>query len=214
LFGRRGGGAAAVLGGDVALQRYRDLRAGMENPANINRYNTFNENMMGTTRGVARSTLQEFNVAMIELGDKALPMATAGLKGFSTALGWFGGGHQTKEDKTFTPSWAERFHELMPWSGASALPKPQPQSFEGGSPFGDWKGPGSKDWKAPNLNFMQGPTAPPKAVLAPISLSLNVDGTTLARVMSEISANTFTTQAPAADGMGQFYGGDHNFPDK
>jgi hypothetical protein len=81
-----GGGAFAVLGGDVAQQRYRDLRAGQENPANIARYNAFNDAMMGTTRGVAKSTLQEFNVAMIELGTSALPIATAGLRVISGVL--------------------------------------------------------------------------------------------------------------------------------
>jgi hypothetical protein len=54
----------------------------------------------------------------------------------------------------------------------------------------------------------------PKAMLAPISLSLNVDGATLARVMSSISANSFSGQAPAYDGLESWVGGDHNYPDK
>jgi hypothetical protein len=56
--------------------------------------------------------------------------------------------------------------------------------------------------------------AAPKAMLAPISLSLNVDGTTLARVMSQISANSFSGQAPVFDGLDAWVGGDHNYPDK
>jgi hypothetical protein len=53
-----------------------------------------------------------------------------------------------------------------------------------------------------------------KATLAPISLSLNVDGTLLARVMSSISANSFEGQAPAFDGSSGYVGGDHQHTDK
>jgi hypothetical protein len=58
--------------------------------------------------------------------------------------------------------------------------------------------------------------APAKATLAPIALSLNIDGRQLAESVSTALAtlNALPTQAPAADGMGQFYGGDHNYPDK
>ncbi len=194
LFGRRGGGAFAVLGDERVLARIKELRKEMGSEAFQNRYGSILEDYKGTAVGTARTTLAEFNIALMRLGDTALPMATSALKGFSTALGWFGGGHKTQEDKTFTPSWMERFHELMPWSGASALPKPQPQ-LEGA--FG---GP-SKDWKAPNPNFLQGPTAPPKMVFPPITLNLNVDGQTLAHAVTDAMGNTtgFTTQAPAAD---------------
>jgi hypothetical protein len=179
LFGRRGGGAFAILGSDAARERYRELRAGQEDPKNIARYNTFADAMMGTTRGVARSTLQEFNVAMIELGTTALPAATAGIKGLSAALGWFTGGHQIKENKTFVPSWAERLHDkISPWNwippGNSMLPKgssaPKPQSDTGGP------------MTAQPMNFLQGP---PTTKVTPITLSLNVDGRTLAQSMSE-----------------------------
>jgi hypothetical protein len=49
---------------------------------------------------------------------------------------------------------------------------------------------------------------------APVTLNLNIDGRTFAQALSD--ANNaylgFPTQAPAADGMAQPYGGDHNFP--
>jgi hypothetical protein len=122
---------------------------------------------------VARTTLQEFNVALIELGDKALPLAIAGVKGLSTGLGWIAGDHYTKEDKSFKPNWMEHLHDYLSpgnWfgKGVSALPKsedvlkPQPQSFT------------------------DGPMGPPIELKPqPISLSLNVDGRVLAQSISE-----------------------------
>jgi hypothetical protein len=51
-------------------------------------------------------------------------------------------------------------------------------------------------------------------MLAPISLSLNIDGQTIARVLSSISANSFSGQAPAYDGLSDYVGGDHQHTDK
>jgi hypothetical protein len=50
--------------------------------------------------------------------------------------------------------------------------------------------------------------------MPPISLNLNIDGRTIAQALSTALQiyNGFPTQAPAADGMGQTYSGDHNFP--
>jgi hypothetical protein len=53
-----------------------------------------------------------------------------------------------------------------------------------------------------------------KAMLAPITLNLNIDGQALARAQSRISGDTFSGQAPAFDGLDSFVGGDHNYPDK
>lgn len=53
----------------------------------------------------------------------------------------------------------------------------------------------------------------PQAKLAPLALTLNIDGRTLAEALSK-SWYSFPTQAPAADGMGQYFSGDHNTTDK
>jgi hypothetical protein len=55
----------------------------------------------------------------------------------------------------------------------------------------------------------------PKAVLQPLSLNLNIDGRTLAQTVSTALTTIygFAGQAPAADGLSQFVGGDHNFSD-
>ncbi|NPU23933.1 hypothetical protein [Bradyrhizobium denitrificans] len=54
------------------------------------------------------------------------------------------------------------------------------------------------------------------AAQRPVQLNLNIDGKTLAQALSESNNQYlgFPTQAPAADGTGQFYSGDHNISDK
>jgi hypothetical protein len=121
---------------------------------------------------------------LIELGTKALPTATAALRGFSEVLSIFGGGHKTKEDKTFKPNWMEHLHDLMPWSGPSSLPKtiePRKQSFLEGPPKGE-------------------------QAAKPISLTLNIDGRTLARVVSEKQEALYRYETNPTDfnGSGRF----------
>jgi hypothetical protein len=73
-FGRRGGGAYSVLANNQMLERARQLREGIENSGNRQRYETLDEDIRNnTTKGTARSTLQTFNVGMIELGTTVLP---------------------------------------------------------------------------------------------------------------------------------------------
>jgi hypothetical protein len=194
LFGTRGAGAFSVLADSKVLERIKELRKEMGSEEFQNRYGSMlGDYMGGTTKGAARGSLAEFNVLLIELGTTVLPAATGALRGFTEALRIFGGGHRTPEDKNFKPNWMENLHEWMPWSGASSLPKqtiePQKQSF------------------------LQGPGG---ARLPPISLSLNVDGRTLASAITDVLGNQtgFVTQAPAADGLGQFYSGDHNYGSK
>jgi hypothetical protein len=200
VFGTQGSGAFAVLADDKVLARIKELRKELGSEEFANRYGTILEDYTGgTTKGMARSTLGEFNAAMIELGTQGLPLATGALKGFSTALGFFTGGHRVQEDKTFKPSWLENLHQLMPWSGASSLPKPvEPPQKQ---------------------SLLEGPLAPPKATqatLAPIALTLNIDGATIAQALSNAMASihAFPTQAPAFDGYGLPVGGDQLFSDK
>jgi hypothetical protein len=56
----------------------------------------------------------------------------------------------------------------------------------------------------------------PQAKLPPISLSINLDGRTLAEALSRSYAarTSFPIQAPAADGSAMFFSGDHNTTDK
>jgi hypothetical protein len=203
-FGRRGGGAFAVLANEQMLERARQLREGLSDPGNLQRYETLVEQSRNdTTKGLARGTFQELNVALIELGTTALPMATDAVRGFSTALGWFTGGHKQREIPGWAPSWPERLHDKispwnwMPWGnegrGNSMLPPtPQPQSFSG------------EGMRPQNMDFLQGPQGETK--VAPISLSLNVDGLRLAEVVSEQQAALSRYERVATDfnGAGSF----------
>lgn len=64
-----------------------------------------------------------------------------------------------------------------------------------------------------NGSFHPGTGGPMKPT--PISLSLNVDGRTLAQAISDQLASLygFPTGAPAADGLGHYFAGDHNYAD-
>jgi hypothetical protein len=192
LFGRRGGGAFALLGNDIAIQREKDLRAGMESPGNIARYNTFTEDQMGTTKGTAMSTLQQFNVDMIELGTKALPIASAALRIFSGALGFINKFNHP------APEGQESGWGAIPRAYNYFFPKGQPQnqSFTGDHPV------------AQPMGFL---TGPPSQSNKPqqITLRLDVNGRTLAQAVSEELSDLmlFPTGAPAANGLAHWEDG-------
>jgi hypothetical protein len=63
------------------------------------------------------------------------------------------------------------------------------------------------------MNFLQGPANALKA--QPISLSLTIDGRTLAQAVSDQLEYFYRhpTGAPAADGLAHFFSGDHNHTD-
>jgi TP901 family phage tail tape measure protein len=86
LFGRRGGGALAVLGDKRVLDRIGALRKEMESEGNKNRYATMLEDYKGTAVGTARATLAEFNISLMRLGDTVLPAVTHALSDFSAVL--------------------------------------------------------------------------------------------------------------------------------
>ena len=71
--------------------------------------------------------------------------------------------------------------------------------------------PGKAGEPAHKMNFLQGP----KQVIKPqpVSLSLNIDGRTLAQAVSEIQSALyeFPGGAPAANGLTAWNDGDHNF---
>jgi TP901 family phage tail tape measure protein len=217
LFGRRGGGGFAVLGGDVALQRYKDLRAGQENPANTARYNAFNDAMMGTTRGVARSTLQEFNVSMIELGTTVLPSVTRALQDFTGVLRGLRALIPGTSDADKGRTGANAMEgALLGWGVGKYFGQPMLGAAAGGA-IGLGAGKLNEGVDAiPKLlnkgvdalipNFLKEPPAPPKVVFPPITLNLNVDGRQLAQTTVEQmeSLTEHATGAPAANGLSHF----------
>jgi hypothetical protein len=155
----------------------------MEDPGNKARYNTFTQDQMSTTKGTGMSTLQQFNVDMIELGTKALPMASSALSIFSGALGLINKfNHPAPEGQQSGWGAFKRGYDYM------FPPKPQNQSFTGDRPV------------AQPMSFLSGPPRSDKP--QQVSLSLNVDGRTLAQAVSEqLSAlMLFPNQAPSGDG--------------
>jgi TP901 family phage tail tape measure protein len=184
LFGERGAGAFAVLGSPEVLERIKKLREEMGSEEFKNRYGSILQDYQGTAVGTAKTTLAEFNIALMRLGDTALPAATAGLKGLSAVLGWFTGGHQKQEIPGWTPSWAEKLHDMMPWSGASPLPKKksdtdgvlklEKQSYDG------------EPLTPQRMNFLQGPPGNQKQILQPVSMTINLDGRQMGMAIGDI----------------------------
>jgi hypothetical protein len=191
VFGTQGSGGFSVLADPKVLERIKELRKELGSEEFQNRYGSILEDYTGgTAKGLTRSTMQSFNVALLELGTTALPVATAAVRGLSAALGWITGGHQTKEDKSFKPNWMENLHGLMPWSGASPLP--QKQSFPGGA------------MTPQHMNFLQGP--PNQPTKTQTAFSLNVDGRVLAQTVIEQmeSLSEHATSAPSYNGLQAF----------
>jgi hypothetical protein len=177
VFGTQGSGAFSVLAAPKVLDRARELRQGME--GSKDQYDMALEGYRGTTKQEARSALQGFNIAMIELGEKALPLATWGLKGFSGALHGLNiiqGAAPKGPHGLGLPMQREAIPRAWNWmfgpKETDGALKPQNQSFPGGA------------LTPQPMNFLQGPPTTPK--VTPISLSLNVDGRTLAQAVSEV----------------------------
>lgn len=216
LFGRRGGGAFAVLGDAKVLGRIAALRKEMESEGFKNRYATILEDYKGTAVGTARTTLAEFNVTMMRLGDTVLPAVTGALRDFSSVL--------------------QGIRALIPGQGAAKIGTRGiefataggilggifggPIGLIGGAMFGGavgltegsmendakgkWTSPGKTGHPAKQMNFLQGP--PIELKPRPISLSLNVDGRTLAQSISDQLEYLYehATGAPSYDGQRRY----------
>jgi hypothetical protein len=208
-FGVQGAGALAVLGDPKVNEQIHQLRKDMDSPEFKNRYGTALESY-GENSPVqqARTTLQNFNVSMVELAEKALPVATAAMSVFSKALEGLGVIQEAtpKGDKPIG----------LPMQ-RSVVPRAWNYFFGPKETEGVLKPPSPGTGDDPKkMNFLQGPSPSITVKPQPITLNLNVDGRTLATAVAEQIANgsSVPTQAPAFDGMGQYVGGDHNHPDK
>lgn len=234
LFGAQGGGAFALLADPAVNAQIKALRAEKDSPEFKNRYAGFTEAYAGgSTAQMARTAMADFNVTMMDIGQNVLPAVNIALKDFKGLLegirgvlpgGGKGGavvGARAAEGALIGGAAGA----LM--GGIGALPGAVIGGLTGGV-YGlaeqymaqqehDRKE-GARAYERPGDAYQRRiekqSDAAPKAMLAPISLSLNVDGAVLARVMSSISANSFSGQAPAYDGLESFVGGDHNHTDK
>lgn len=235
LFGAQGGGGFALLADPAVNEQVKNLRQTMESPEWKNQYGGFMEAYKGgSTVQQARTGMAEFNITMMELGKSLLPAVNAALKDFKSML---------EGIRSILPSGSTMKVGARALEGAAAgavagsvIPG---IGTIGGAMVGgalgaaegymeqqaaDAKKQGGRVYErqmenlwAPRLRLGEGSAAAPKiaATTAPLTLNLNIDGKTIAETIGTMLTKfgEFPTQAPAADGMGQHYSGDHNFPD-
>jgi hypothetical protein len=148
--------------------------------------------------------------------------------GFSGLVGWIGGLASTAWQSIGTmfngigsaisgfidKIWS-LYDRVKGWLGlggskeAPVTPNSGAQPNDPNSVWGDFR----RGWGDLKHKSMFSPNTPQPAKSQPISLSLNVDGRTLAQAISDQleSLYGFPTGAPSPDGVGRFHGGDHNY---
>jgi hypothetical protein len=226
LFGAQGGGFA-LLADPAVREQIAALNKEMNSPGFKNRYAGFMENYNNqVTSQNARTGVQEFNVTMMEIGKDVLPSVNVALRNFKGILesvrsvlpgasndGKIGGAALT--GAAIGGVLGISAGPLGIAGGALAggvlgtaagFMESYGTSIDKG---GSYTSPGKTGKPAERIIVI--PQKPP-----PINLSLNIDGRALASAVTDVMGNStgFATQAPAADGVGQFFSGDHNYPDK
>jgi hypothetical protein len=237
LFGAQGGGGFALLADPAVREQILSLRKTMDSPEFKNRYAGFTESYkQGSTVQQARTAMADFNITLMDIAKITLPAINVALGSFKGVLegirgvlpGVDGRGGALIGGRALAGAIAGgAAGSIIPGVGTVA-------GIVGGGVLGtaegfmegymkaqaekDKKTAGERtgeliqELKAGTGLAAAGPQL--KAMLAPIALSLNIDGQTLARVMSSIAANSFSGQAPAFDGLDAFVGGDHQHSDK
>jgi hypothetical protein len=237
-FGAQGANAVAIMSDPRVQEQLANIENIRKSPEFQTAYKDFGKNYMeGSTIQDARVALQQFNVTMGELARMTLPSINVALGGFKSALegirsvlpaGVDGKGAATIGGHAIVgAALGAVAGSIIPGAGTLGgaviggviggaegvaeqyMKNQQEQDRKAGGRL--------EQMYAPRLRLGGAPDAAPKVTLSPsIALSLNIDGRQLAESVSTALAtlNALPTQAPAADGMGQFYGGDHNYPDK
>jgi hypothetical protein len=240
LFGAQGGGGFALLADPAVREQILNLQREMNSPEFKNRYASFTETYKeGSTVQQARTAMADFNITMMELGKNTLPAVNMALHDFKSVLeglrGMLPGGNGQGLSTVGGRAIEGAVAGLATGAAVGALGGPFGASIGalGGAVAGGavgaaeayMKQQGAQQDKKETDEFVRalrdagttGTAGSPKQVtMAPISLSLNIDGRTLAEAMSTalMGMYGFPQGAPAADGMSQFYSGDHNYPDK
>jgi hypothetical protein len=202
LFGAQGGGGFALLADPAVREQVQNLRSTMESSDFQNRYAGFSEAYrQGSTVQNARTTVSDFNNAMMDMGRTVLPAVNRELCDFKGILSGV---------RNIFP------HLPDPTTGDKGTPDLMGQAvtgiLRGITPGGSYTSPGKTGKPAEPV-----PPAQTKVEIKPasISLSLNIDGSQLAQTMTQLMLGPyqFPTTAPAFDGAGSFVDGDHNHPD-
>lgn len=238
LFGAQGSGGLALLSDKAVHDQIIALRKEMESDEFKNRYSSFQSRYNSeVTAQSARTALQEFNITMMDVGAHVLPSVNSALKDFKAALEAVrsvipgAGGEGSMGKRALEGMAAGAAAGAV--SGALGGPVgvlggalaggalgtaygfmeslPKTKSDKDGDEFVKALKESAAQSATGELGYFAG-----RQSQKPINFSLNIDGKALARAVIESASagSDFPTQAPAADGLGQFYGGDHNFPDK
>jgi hypothetical protein len=243
LFGAQGGGGFALLADPAVNAQVKELRKTMESPEWKNQYGGFMEAYKGgSTVQQARTAMAEFNVTMMDLAKDTLPAVNNALGGFKSMLEGIrnllpGGG--TGKSAAVIGGHAILGAGAGAATGFAVGAFGGPIGMGAGALIGGVAGgvegiaeqymrqrehdlkEGGRDrveeMFRPRLRLGgERSEAAPKVTTSPIALSLNIDGRTLAETIGTMLTKfgEFPTQAPAADGLGQHYGGDHNWGEK
>jgi hypothetical protein len=216
LFGAQGSGAFSLLADDAAYDQIGRLQSDMNSPEFKNRYAGFvQQYQQGSTVQNARTTMQEFSNIMMDIGAKALPPVNKMLGDFKGLLESIRGILPSVPNAGATVG-ARAIEGAAVGAGIGALfggVGALPGAAIGGAlgtaegfleTYGSRKNTGTAWPTSPDGGAIN--PRVPKAQLAPITLNLNLDGRTLGTAMSQIMADIFkfSTQAPAADGVGTY----------
>lgn len=244
LFGAQGGGGFALLADDAVYDQINRLGGEMNSPEFKNRYAGFvQQYQQGSTVQNARTAIADFNNTMMDIGAHTLPAVNGALRDFKALLDRIRDSIPGMGSNSSVVGTRALEGAAAGAAGGAVIGSfGGPIGALGGAAIGGVAGVAAgyieqqaainkEKWKAEEQErskaalaairgqSVQGGVFPGGTRAAPppnITLNLNVDGRALGQAISEsgVPFNGFPTQAPAADGTGQFYGGDHNFPDK
>jgi hypothetical protein len=207
LFGAQGGGGFALLSDPAVREQAQSLRGTMESSEFKNRYAGFMQNYNhDVTSQAARTAVQEFNVTLGDLGRNVLPAVNIVLGNFKSTLegirsvlpGGDGKGAATVLARAAEGAGAGALYGMLGGPGGVAI------GALAGGVAGGVEGVAEQYMKQGASLDPNAVKASLQAVVPPLSISFNIDGTLLGRVLSNISTYSFSGQAPAFDGTGEF----------
>jgi hypothetical protein len=224
LFGAQGGGGFALLADPAVRDQVLSLQKEMNSPEFKNRYGTFAESYrQGSTLQNARTVLAEANNLLMDLGQHALPTFNGALRDLSNVIRRIRGDAPLATDGKWGVG-ATAVEGAVVGAGVGAfaggvgaVPGAALGAIAGGVLAGahDYMAQQHDAKERPGDRYQHRIERLEKAKVPPVTLNLNIDGRALAQATSTAMGDltSFPTGAPSADGMGQFYSGDHNYPD-
>ena len=237
LFGAQGGGGFALLADPAVREQIQSLMKEMNSPGFKNQYDQFFPNYnKGSTAQSARTAVQDFNILMMDIGEKALPSVNNALGNFKSILESITKIIPGGDGK----SAAVVGGHAMLGAGGGALVgmgigmAGGPIGMAGGALLGGVIGGaegvaeaymannhGAGKREKPEDRYYQrlerlekGNKQSAAPAIPNITMNLNVDGRSLGEAIMRAGAPEFPIQAPAFDGLAIPSAGDDNFTAK